>query len=54
MHRRFVHYLPAAAAVAGLALCPALAHAGRYDLDLTPLGHARVAAGQPFPEHAVI
>jgi hypothetical protein len=38
MHRRFVHLLPAVASLAGLALSPALAHAGKYDLDLTPLG----------------
>jgi hypothetical protein len=45
MHRRFVHLLPAAAAVAGLALCPALAHAGKYDLDLTPLGRLEAQGG---------
>ncbi|MCH9681426.1 MAG: hypothetical protein K0V04_08335 [Deltaproteobacteria bacterium] len=36
MHRRFVHFL--AFAAAGLATWPSTAHAGKYDLDLTPLG----------------
>jgi hypothetical protein len=45
MHRRFVHLSPAAVAVAGLALCPALAHAGKYDLDLTPLGRLEAQGG---------
>lgn len=45
MHRRFVHLLPAVATVAGLALAPALAHAGKYDLDLTPLGTLEAQGG---------
>lgn len=45
MHRRFVHLLPAVATVAGLALSPALAHAGKYDLDLTPLGTLEAQGG---------
>ncbi len=36
MHRRFVHLL--AIAVVGLTLWPSTAQAGKYDLDLTPLG----------------
>lgn len=45
MHRRFVHLLPAVATVAGLALSPGLAHAGKYDLDLTPLGTLEAQGG---------
>ena len=36
MHRRFVHLL--AFTAVGLALWPSTAEAGKYDLDLTPLG----------------
>lgn len=60
MHRRFVHLLaprgarspkrPAAswglAAAVALALWPAAAHAGKYDLDLTPLGRLQAQSGQ--------
>jgi hypothetical protein len=39
MYRRFVHLVAIEAIVAiGLALLPATVHAGKYDLDLTPLG----------------
>jgi hypothetical protein len=38
MHRRFVHLLAFAAAAAGPLLLPATVQAGKYDLDLTPLG----------------
>ena len=45
MHRRFVHLVPAVATAFGLALSPALAHAGKYDLDLTPLGRLEAQGG---------
>lgn len=44
MHRRFVHLL-AYTATLGLALWPAAAQAGKYDLDLTPLGSLEQQGG---------
>jgi len=43
MYRRFVHFL--AFAAAGLALWPTTAQAGKYDLDLTPLGSLEQQGG---------
>lgn len=50
MHRRFVHPLAFASvglafAAVGLALWPATAKAGKYDLDLTPLGSLESQGG---------
>lgn len=45
MHRRFVHLLAIEALFAGLALVPATAEAGKYDLDLTPLGTLEAQGG---------
>jgi glycine/D-amino acid oxidase-like deaminating enzyme len=47
------HGLQQAPAV-GRALAELIVHGHYRSLDLTPLGYGRVAAGQPFPEHAVI
>lgn len=44
MHRRFVHLL--AFATVGLALWPSAAWAGKYDLDLTPLGTLEQQGGE--------
>lgn len=45
MHRRFVHLLAIEALFVGLALVPATAQAGKYDLDLTPLGTLEAQGG---------
>lgn len=53
MHRRFVHLqnspwaIAAALALTGLALWPGAAHAGKYDLDLTPLGTIQQQGSTP-------
>lgn len=45
MHRRFVYLLAVKAVLAGLLLAPATARAGKYDLDLTPLGTLQAQGG---------